>query len=176
VNLGPTFFVAAMVADQDSASLPWVYPGDFRDCLRISDLVVSGAIYKIIQAGNRTVDGTRVTANLARLHVDRVFGGNCTERALRFTWFTPLFETTGKGFVYSGPPLADFRQGRRCLVFLRRARSRWEVAMPVYAIEVELAAAPPPGSLRDLSQAPVRQRYQALAEELEVHWQNESDL
>jgi hypothetical protein len=39
--------------------------------------------------------------------------------------------------------------------------------MPVYAIEEELVAAPPRGSLRDLSQVPIRQRYQELAEELE---------
>jgi len=97
-----------------------------------------------------------------------LFQGNAGGNEVRFTWFTLRWEATGKGgFGYSGPPLADFRPGKRYLVFLRRARSGWEVAMPVYAIEEELAAAPPRGSICDLLQAPLRQRYHELAEELE---------
>jgi hypothetical protein len=75
--------------------------------------------------------------------------------------------TTGGGFAYSGPALADFHPGKRYLIFLKRARSGWEVAMPLYAIEEELAATPPRGALRDVSQVPLQQRYDALAEELE---------
>ena len=168
VNLiGATLLLAAMVAAQVSASLPWVFPGDFRERLRMSGLVVSGTIEETIQAGRHTVDGTKVMANVARLRVDRVFQGNAEGNEVRFTWFTLRWETGGKGFAYSGPPLADLRPGKRYLVFLRRARSGWEVAMPVYAIEEELAAVPPRGALRDLSQASTRQRYQALAQELE---------
>ena len=165
--LGVTLLLAAMLAAQGSASLPWVSLGDFRERLRISDLVVSGTIEVTAQAGGHTVDGTKVTANVAHLRVDRVFQGNAPGRELRFTWFTLRWEAMGKGFAYSGPPLADFRPGKRYLVFLRRARSGWEVAMPVYAIEVELATAPPRGSICDLSQASMGQRYQALAQELE---------
>jgi hypothetical protein len=73
-SLGTTLLVAAMAAAQ--GSLPWVFPGDFRERLRISDLVVSGTIQETVQAGNRIVDGTKVTANVARLRVDRVFQGN----------------------------------------------------------------------------------------------------
>ena len=165
--LGATLLLAAMLAAQGSASLPWVFPGDFRERLRISDLVVSGTIEETVQAGNRIVDGTKVTANVARFRVDRVFQGNAAERELRITWFTLYWEMTGKGFAYSGPPLADFRPGKRYLVFLRRARPGWQVAMPVYAIEVELAATPRHGLNCDLSQAPLWERYQELAEELE---------
>ena len=159
--------LAAMPAPQASRSLPWIFPGNFRERRRMSGLVVSGTVEETDKAGNHTVDSTRVTANVARLQVDHVFEGNCTEREQRFTWFAQRFETTGTGFVYSGPPLADFRIGRRYLVFLNRARSRWEVAMPVYAIEVELAASPPAGAVRCLPRAPLPQIYGALAEELE---------
>jgi hypothetical protein len=125
--LGTTLLVAAMAAAQ--GSLPWVFPGDFRERLRISDLVVSGTIEETVQAGSRIVGGTKVTANVARLRVDRVFEGSAPGRELRITWFTLYWEMTGKGFAYSGPPLADFRPGKRYLVFLRRARSGWEVAI-----------------------------------------------
>jgi len=127
--LGATLLLAAMLVAQGSASLPWVFPGDFRERLCISDLVVSGTIQETVQAGSRTVDGTKVTANVARLRVDRVFEGNAAERELRITWFNLHWEMTGKGFAYSGPPLADFRPGKRYLVFFRLARSGWEVAM-----------------------------------------------
>lgn len=40
--------------------------------------------------------------------------------------------------------------------------------MPVYALEVELTTEPLRGASRDVSQAPLQQRYQALAEELET--------
>jgi hypothetical protein len=133
----------------------------------MSDLVVSGTIEETFRVGTRTVDSTEVTANVARVRVDRVFQGSAAEERLRFTWFALRMPTTGGGFAYSGSPLTDFRPGRRYLVFLKRARSGWEVSMPVYAIEAELAAAPPRGSLRDLSHVPLGRRYQELAEELE---------
>ena len=137
--LGIMLLVAAMLAAKSSTPLPWVFPGDFRERLRMSDLVVAGTIEDTRKAGSRTVDGVNVTANGARLRADRVFEGSVRERELRFTWFALRFNTTGEGYAYSGPPLAGFRPGHRYLVFLRRALSGWEVAMPVYAIEVELA-------------------------------------
>jgi hypothetical protein len=161
------FLLAAMPAPQVSTSLPWTFPGDFRERLRMSDLVVSGTLESTDVDGVRTVDGAEVTGNDARLRVDRVFQGNASGNSLRFTWFTLRMPPKGTGFGYSGPPTADFRPGRRYLVFLRRARSGWEVAMPLYAIEEELSAVPPRGALNDVSQVPLAQRYEALAEELE---------
>jgi hypothetical protein len=113
------------------------------------------------------MDGTEVTVNAAHVRVDRVFQGNAAGERLRFAWFTLRMPTAGGGFAYSGPPLADFRPGKRYLIFLKRARSGLEVAVPLYAIEEELAATPPRGALPDLSQVPLQQRYQELAEELE---------
>ena len=133
----------------------------------MSDLVVSGTIEETFPAGTRTVDSTKVTAHIARVRVDRVFQGSTTREMLGFVWFTLRMATTGKGVAFSGPPLADFRLGNRYLIFLKKARSGWEVAMPVYALEDVLAARPPNGALRDLSQVPTRQRYQEVAEELE---------
>jgi len=103
VNLiGATLLLAAMVAAQVSASLPWVFPGDFRERLRMSGLVVSGTIEETIQAGRHTVDGTKVMANVARLRVDRVFQGNAEGNEVRFTWFTLRWETGGKGLPTPG--------------------------------------------------------------------------
>lgn len=165
--LTATLFLAMMLAPHGPTSLPWTFPGDFRERLRMSDLVVSGTIEETFRAGNRTMDGTEVTAHAAHVRVDRVFQGNAAGEKLRFAWSTLRIPTTGTGFAYSGPPLADFRPGKRYLIFLKRARAGWEVAMPLYAIDEELAATPPLGALRDLSQVPLQQRYEALAEELE---------
>jgi hypothetical protein len=162
-----TLLLAAVVGPQASTSLPWVFPGDIRDRLRMSDLVVTGKIEDTLETGIRTVDGTVVAAHIAQVRLDRVFQGNAAGEKLQFAWFSLHAATAGGGFAYSGPPLADFRPGKRYLVFLKRARTGWEVAMPVYAMQEELAAAPPNGALRDLSQAPLRQRYRELAEELE---------
>lgn len=141
---------------------------DFRDRLRMSDLVVSGIILGTAQTGVRVVDGAKAVAHVASIRVDRVFQGSAPGRQLRFTWFS-LYMRVEKdnGFAYSGPPLADFRPGKRYLLFLKRAGPDWKVAMPVYAIEEELAAAPPRGSVWDLSRATTRERYRALGEELE---------
>lgn len=166
--VGLTFLVVAMLSPQASTRLPWIFPGDFRDRLRMSDLVVSGIISGTAQTGVRTVDGAKAMAHVASIRVDRVFQGSAPGRQLRFTWFSLYMRVEkGYGFAYSGPPLADFRPGKRYLLFLKRAGSDWEVAMPVCAIEEELAAAPPRGSVWDLSRATTRERYRALAEELE---------
>lgn len=165
--LAVTLLLAAFLAPHGSTSLPWTFPGDFRERLRMSALVVSGTIEETFRTGSRTVDGTEVTAHAAHVRVDRVFQGNAAGEKLRFAWFTLRMTTTGRGFIYSGPPLADFRPNKRYLIFLKRTRSGWEASMPLYAIEEELAAKPPHGALRDLSQVPLQQRYEALAEELE---------
>jgi hypothetical protein len=162
-----TLFLAMMLAPHGSTSLPWTFPGDFHERLRMSDLVVTGTIQETFRAGSRTVEGTEVNAHAAHVRVDRVFQGNAAGDKFRFTWFTLHMPTTGRGFVYSGPPLADFRPGKRYLIFLKRTRSGWEVAMPLYAIEEELTATPHRGALGDLSQVPLQQRYQEIAEELE---------
>lgn len=141
-------------------------PGDFRQRLRVSDLVVSGIVKSSSPRGVQSVDGTELAANIAHLRVDRVFQGK-TREELQFTWFTIHVKGAG-GFAYSGPPLANFRPRERYLVFLKRDKSGWVVAMPMYALEVELAPESPPGSLRDFSELLPEQRYEAIAEELET--------
>jgi hypothetical protein len=165
--LTATLLFATVLTPQVSTSLPWVFPGDFRDRLRMSDLVVSGRVEATSWEGVRTVDSTQVAAHIANVWIDRVFQGRAKTGRLRFEWSSLHMATSGGGFAYSGPPLADFRTGRRYLIFLKRTRIGWEVAMPVYAIEAELAAALPRGAARDVSKAPLQQRYQELAEELE---------
>ena len=156
----------AMLLMGSSISLPWTFPGDFRDRLRMSDLVVSGTIEDTSALGVQIVDHTELTANVAHVLVDRVFQGPDIGE-LQFTWFTFHFPT-GEGFVYSGSPLANFRPNERYLIFLKRTASGWVVAMPLYAVEMALAPAPPPHVLRNFSEVTAQLRYEALAEELET--------
>ncbi|MGH9521643.1 MAG: hypothetical protein ACRD3E_03825 [Terriglobales bacterium] len=160
----------AMLPPQaSSAAYPWVYPGDFRDRLRMSDLVVSGTIQRTQAVGTRVVDGWKLTAHDARVQVDRVFQGEAVPgEELAFTWFLPDIPAGG-GFIYSGPPIANLQPGKRYLIFLKHTDSGcWRVAMPLFALEVELNPSPPAGATRDLRQAPTKDRYRAIAEELEA--------
>jgi hypothetical protein len=154
------------LAQINSSSVPWTMPGNFIDRLRISDLVVSGIVESSVPRGVLIINGETLNANTARLRVDRVFQGE-TAKELQFSWFTIHWDGAG-GYGYSGPPLANFQTGKRYLVFLKRNKSGWIVAMPVYALEVELAPEFPSGSLLDLSELLPEQRYEALAQELET--------
>jgi hypothetical protein len=157
--LPTALFLSLMLVSQNT--LPWTMPG-FLQCLQISDLVASGTIESSTPLGVRTIDGIRLDANTAHLRVDRVFQGKAAGE-IRFTWFTiPM-----NNVAYSGPPPANLRPHKRYLVFLKRESSGWVVAMPAYALELELAPEAPKGSPRDLSKVPAEQRYEAIAEELE---------
>ena len=141
---------------RETHSMPWTMPGDFLQRRRISDLVVSGTIESSSPRGLQIVNGETLNAKIARLGVDRVFQGK-TAKELQFSWYT-IHSDGARGYGYSGPPLADFQTRKRYLVFLKRNESDWTFAMPVYALEVELASEPPSGSLRDLSEALPEQR------------------
>ena len=147
-------------------SFPWTMPGNFLQRLQISDAVVSGTVESLSPTGVQTVDGVRLTATTARLRVDRVFQGEA-KGEIQFMRFTLHAEGAG-GYAYSGPPLADFRPHKRYLVFLKRGKSGWVVAMPLYALEFELSPMPPTDSIRDLSQLLPEQRYEAIGEELQA--------
>jgi hypothetical protein len=158
--------LATMSASQILTPLPWIFPGDLRERLRISDLVASGTIEDTHALGVQIVDHTELAGNVARIRIDRVFQGSRVEE-LQFAWFKYRATTEG-GTIYSGPPFADFRRHERYLVFLKQKESGWVVAMPLYALEIELAPTPPSRALRDLTAMPSEQRYKALAEELET--------
>lgn len=147
--------------------MPWTFPGDFRERLRISDVVVSGTIEHTSTAGVQTVDHVELVGNVARLRVDRVFQGSA-KGEVPFVWYTLYVPPTDGSFVSSLPPTANFRPHERYLIFLKQSASGWVVAMPLYAIEVKLAPTPPSGAMDDLSQAPTDKRYEALAQELET--------
>jgi hypothetical protein len=150
---------------ESSTPRPWIFPGDFRERLRMSDLVVSGTIEDTSPIGVQIVDRIELAASTARIRVDRVFQGESIQN-LRFKWFTLQCSTSG-GF-YSGPRPACFQPQKRYLIFLRRDTSGWVVALPLYGIEIQLAPALPSGAFRDLSHASIQRRYEAIAEELEM--------
>jgi hypothetical protein len=107
-----------------------------------------------------------LVAIIAQVRVDRIFQGHCSKE-LQFKWFR-LWASAGKGMLYSGPPLANFRAHERHLIFLKESEDGWVVSMPVYALNTILAPAPPRNAIYDLSGATLNARYQALAEELEA--------
>jgi hypothetical protein len=151
-------------------SYPWVVPGDFKERLLMSDLVIAATMRSTSRIGLQSVDGIELTALRAECDVDRVFKGQATDH-VRFTWFSfaPPPKDSG-GVVGSTPPIASFRSGTRYLVFLRRQHTQWVVSVPLYALEVALASPRSSGQTgqTDLSQAPPVIRNQAIAEELET--------
>jgi hypothetical protein len=147
--------------------LPWTFPGNIGDRLRISDLVVSGTIEDTSAIGVQTVDHIELLGNVARVRVDGVFQGSSSGE-LQFVWYRLHVPPTGGGVVGSLPPLANFRPHERYLIFLKQRTTGWVVAMPLYAIEFKLAATPPSGAIGNLSQATTDKRYEALAQELET--------
>jgi hypothetical protein len=147
-------------------ALPWVFPGDFGERIRLSDLVISGTVEETSEAGPEFVSGIELVANTAHVRVDRIFEGYSSSE-LQFKWFR-LWSPAGEGMLYSGPPVANFKPHERYLIFLKKSAEGWVVAMPVYALEAKLAPASPSNAVRDLSSAPAQARYQALAEELEA--------
>ena len=113
--------LAMMFATQSSTSLPWIFPGDFRERLRISDLVVSGTVEDTSALGLQTVDHIELAGQVARIRIERVFQGSCVEE-LRLTWFK-YHATTEAGTIYSGPPFAEFRPHKRYLIFLKQKKT-----------------------------------------------------
>lgn len=164
-TIAKTCFLAVLLMAQSSHP-PWTMPANFIDRLRISDLVVSGIVESSSPREVQIVNGEILNANTARLRVDRVFQGNTTEE-LQFSWFTTHWDGAG-GYAYSGPPPANFQPRKRYLVFLKREKSGWVVSMPIYAFEVELASESPSSSLRNVSELLPEQRYEAIAQELEI--------
>jgi len=167
-QIAKTACLLAMMFPASSATpMPWTMPGDFRQRLHISDLVVSGTIEDVSAVGLQRIDRIELNSYVARVRVDRVFQGRAAKE-FWFTWYKHYVPAIGGGVVGDGPPTADFRPHQRYLIFLKQEASKWVVAMPVYALEVKLAPMPPSSALRDLSQVLPEQRYEALAEELET--------
>src|SRR5215469_152628 len=160
-------FVWTLLPASAQVRIPWTFPGDFRERLQISDLVVSGTIENKSTTGVQTVDHIELVDNVARVRVDRVFRGRATGR-VQFVWYELYVPSKGAGVVGSMPPTANFRPHERYLIFLKQKATRWVVAMPLYAIEVKLAPMPPSKAVADLSQAPTDKKYEALAQELET--------
>ena len=146
--------------------IPWSFPGNVGDRLRASDLVVSGTIEDTSAIGVQTVDHIELVGNVARVRVDRVFQGSASGE-VQFVWYRLYIPPTGGGVVASLSPIANFRLHERYLIFLKQRRTGWVVAIPLYAIEFNLAPTPPSGAMGDLSQATTDKRYEAMAQELE---------
>jgi hypothetical protein len=160
--------VSILIPAAAQVRMPWTFPGNVGDRLRISDLVVSGTIEDTSAMGVQTVDHIELLGNVARVRVDRVFQGSAS-RELQFVWFRLYVPPTSSGGVVGSlPPPAHFRPHERYLIFLKQRKTGWVVAMPLYAIEFKLAATPPSGAMGDLSQATTDKRFEALAQELET--------
>jgi hypothetical protein len=140
-------------------------PGNFVQRLLISDLVVSGFVESTAPSEMRTINGIKIDANIARFRVDRVFQGEPKDD-FQFTWFS-LHMDGKESTAYVGPPLASFQSGKRYLIFLKKDKSSWVVAIPMYELESELAPELQTSSVSDFSKLLPERRYEAIAEELE---------
>ncbi|HWR17942.1 MAG TPA: hypothetical protein VN577_24145 [Terriglobales bacterium] len=143
---------------------PWVIPGDFKQRIESSDLVLSGTVVSISPMGGEDVDGIELRAQRTQIKDDRLYKGQFV-RMLTFKWYTGAIRTEG-GIVGSGPPHANFQNGFRYLVFLRRVRDTWQVTLPLVSLEVELGPFRP-GDITDLSGATPEFRNRQIAEELQ---------
>jgi hypothetical protein len=149
----------------ESLRYPWVYPGDFTERITRADLIISGTVVSTLRGKRRIVDGVEVSANEAKIGIDRIFKGKVKSATIQFLWFSPA--PASGGVIYSGPPLADFRPNVRYLVFLRYDPTGSVVTIPIYAIEVRLAPVRSPNFL-DLSVVPTTDRNLEIAKELEA--------
>jgi hypothetical protein len=159
------FFMIPVLMSQTSNSLPWTMPGNFVQRLLISDLVVSGFVESTLPSEMRTINGIKIDPNITHFRVDRVFQGKPNDN-FQFTWFSLHMDGT-ESTAYAGPPLASFQSGKRYLIFLKKEKTSWVVAIPMYELEAELAPELPPSSVSDFSKLLPEQRYEAIAEELE---------
>jgi hypothetical protein len=126
---------------------------------------LTGIVESVSSPTKAVVEGVELRAYRTKLKVDRVFQGPFSSE-LEFTWYSlPVF--SGQGMVYSGPPTTSFQAGQRYLIFLKRKKADWIVAMPLFALEVALATSTS-SALRDLSASFEDVRYRELASELET--------
>jgi len=148
-----------------SLQYPWVYPGDFNERITRADLIASGTVTSTVRGKTRIVDGVEVTANEAKIRIDRIFKGDAKSATMQFLWFSPA--PVSGGVMYSGPPLADFKREVRYLVFLQKGPTGFVVTIPIYAIAVRLVPIRS-GTFFDLSQIPTADRNLEIAKELEA--------
>ena len=138
---------------------PEYFPQTIPERVRYSDIVCSGTVVKISQAGKPiNVDGEERSQWIATAAIDRVFKGTLGPNFVEFKYY---------GFI--PPPgaidimtrvMADFRAGNRYLIFLNRHGSDLEVSIAPYRMEIRLA---PRGLMSDESNVDLSQ---VLAKEL----------
>jgi len=175
LGLAVLLFLGPCVAAGDDP--PVAYLG-FDQRLNYSDLVCSATIMDTWRTGGTLPLDSSVTAeNVARADVESVFKGKLTSATITFRWYS--WPAGPGGYVYAGPPLADLRSERRYLLFLRSdGLTGWRVTVPMYQLEVPLAASAPANrQLRlDASGLAIAQRNRELAEEFTAAVESHVDL
>lgn len=150
---------------------------NFDQRLNYSDLVCSATIMDTWRTGGTLAIDSSVTAeNLARADVESVFKGKLTSATIIFRWYS--WPAGPGGYVYAGPPLADLRSERRYLLFLRSdGTTGWRVTVPMYQLEIPLAASAPANLLLglDASGLTIAQRNRGLAEEFTAAVESQVD-
>ena len=132
---------------------PEYFPQTIPERVLYSEIVCSGTVVKISQAGNPiNVAGEERSQWIATAAIDRVFKGTLGPNFVEF-----------KYYGYIPPPgvvdivtrlMADFRAGNRYLIFLNRHGPDLEVSIAPYQMEIRLA---PRGLMPDESKVDLSQ-------------------
>lgn len=132
--------------------------------IRAADLVCAGRVEAVRPTATTTyIRGQRYRDLIADVSIDTVFVGEHETAMLSLVW-KGWWPESG-GYLYGGPPLAEYREGQRYLLFLRREAPAVFVPLdPFHKTELELAAAPAAGPLLPQADEVVRRR--AIAAEL----------
>ena len=175
LSLAVLFFAGLCAAAADDPPVGYL---SFDQRLNYSDLVCSATIIDTWRTvGTSPVDSSGTAENLVRADVESVFKGKLASATIIFRWYS--WPAGPGGYVYVGPPLADLRSERRYLLFLRSEGSTgWRVTVPMYQLEIPLAASAPANrQLRlDASGLAIAQRNRELAEEFASAVQSQVDL
>jgi hypothetical protein len=128
---------------------------EIKERARYSEVICSSTIVKITPAGSPVkIQGEDHSQWIALASVDHVFKGTLVPKFIEFKYYGYL--------PHSGlsEPMADFRPGLRYVLFLKRQDLGFEVAIPAYQMEIQLA--PRPATIDESNPEPDR----VLAKEL----------
>jgi hypothetical protein len=113
-----------------------------RERERYSEIICSATIVKTSPAGNEVrLRGQEVSQWSAVAHVDDLFKGTLDPKTIEFKYYGYIAPPGVPDTLT--PPTANFRPGVRYVLFLKRHDLDFEVAIPVYEMEIQLAPEPP---------------------------------
>jgi hypothetical protein len=132
----------ALVAARSQELPPNKFLPKITDRELYSEIICSATIVKTSIAGSPVLlEGKERSQRIAVARVDRVLKGALNQKVIEFRYYGWL--PPAGAWEDLTPPIAFFRPGVRCVLFLNRRGPNLEVAIPVYAMEIEVSPQPP---------------------------------